>query len=239
MSRGQDGEGEEEEASDPPFRILCNKERVGQVLSLDRVYQHVRTDFVFHLEDDWTCDGRGGFIEESLEVLQENPSCFQVHLRHRKSMSHPVHPQLFLTSHSGVAYRRLLWPGLAEKGAHPFALSLGSSWLGTSGAGSVLCARRRRRGGEGVIHCAESGTVGSSAGGGGNGAHGGQRFEERGMGTTGVRGGARRGEVARGGGGRRRCRGRKVRGAIARETTRKKGEDAVGGAEVLRTSVRE
>ncbi|EKX52861.1 hypothetical protein GUITHDRAFT_133284 [Guillardia theta CCMP2712] len=118
-------EAGEEEPSGPPFRILCNKERVGQVVSLDRVTQHVRTDFVFHLEDDWTCDGTGNFIQDSLEILRDNPNCFQVHLRHRKSMTHPVHPQLFLTSRSSIPYRRLVYGWYAGDGLYWHGLSFG------------------------------------------------------------------------------------------------------------------
>ena len=95
-------------AGTPRVRVLCNAQRLGQMKSLDRVWAHVTTPWIFHLEDDWVFDGSPGFMQASLAILRENPLCFQVHLRHRASAIHPVHWTL-LTTQDQVSYRRLVW----------------------------------------------------------------------------------------------------------------------------------
>ncbi len=64
---------------------------------------------VFHLEDDWLFDGTGGFIQDSLDILLDNPLCFQVHLRERASAIHPLHATLFQSTRRRTWYRRLVW----------------------------------------------------------------------------------------------------------------------------------
>jgi hypothetical protein len=82
---------------------------------------------VLHLEDDWAFDPEAGsFLRDSLAVLAENPSCFQVHLRHRASSVHPVHATELRTK-DGVAYRRLLydWAAGGDEGLRWQGFSLG------------------------------------------------------------------------------------------------------------------
>lgn len=109
--------------------------------SLDRVHAHVRTRFIFHLEDDWEFDGQGGFIEASIQVLNANTDCFQVHLRSRDKSQHPAHSTLFHTSgeqgsveyhtsgeQGSVAYRRLVMGWYASHQSlmwHGFSLGPG------------------------------------------------------------------------------------------------------------------
>jgi hypothetical protein len=114
----------------PPTEVLCNEVRIGQMRSLDRVHSHVRTRFIFHLEDDWEFDGQGGFIEASIDVLNANTDCFQVHVRAREKSQHPAHSTLFHTSgeHGSVAYRRLVMGWYASHQSlmwHGFSLGPG------------------------------------------------------------------------------------------------------------------
>jgi GT2 family glycosyltransferase len=37
----------------PSFDVLVNKERLGQLRSIDRAYETVTTPYIFHCEDDW------------------------------------------------------------------------------------------------------------------------------------------------------------------------------------------
>jgi len=61
--------------------ILFNpNHRVGQILSIDRAYQLVDTNYVFHCEDDWEFTS-SGFIEESLEYLNTEPNIINHWLR--------------------------------------------------------------------------------------------------------------------------------------------------------------
>ena len=36
-----------------PFEWLTTGKRVGQIAAIDRAYQEVKTEFIFHCEDDW------------------------------------------------------------------------------------------------------------------------------------------------------------------------------------------
>jgi len=60
---------------------IQNGARMGQVYSIDRAYQHVKTDFIFHCEDDWRFDLGGGWMQESKAILEQNPKIIQVSLR--------------------------------------------------------------------------------------------------------------------------------------------------------------
>lgn len=62
------------------WEVMVNPTRLGQVKSIDRAYQTVKTDFIFHLEDDWEFY-REGFIEASLPLLFEFPKIITVWLR--------------------------------------------------------------------------------------------------------------------------------------------------------------
>ncbi len=63
-----------------PVRCIKNVTRLGQPLSIDIAYSHVRTDYIFHCEDDWEFYAPQ-FIESSLRILDFSPTLLQVHLR--------------------------------------------------------------------------------------------------------------------------------------------------------------
>lgn len=96
---------------------LATGERVGQIASIDYAYSHVRTPYIFHLEDDWEFY-RSGFIPASLAVLQEQPKCLQVWIRRLTDTNkHPVEPYNYRSGE--VSWRRM-------------ALSFRDSWHGFS-----------------------------------------------------------------------------------------------------------
>lgn len=64
----------------PHFTWIHAKERRGQIKSIDEAYSHVKTPYVFHLEEDWETY-RGGVIEESLEILKSTPKASAVMCR--------------------------------------------------------------------------------------------------------------------------------------------------------------
>lgn len=41
----------------PEMKVLHGPERLGLMRSIDRLYSAVETDYIFHLEDDWSFDG--------------------------------------------------------------------------------------------------------------------------------------------------------------------------------------
>ena len=112
---------------DPRVRVLCNQVRLGQMRALDRVWAHVMTPWIFHLEDDWLFDGNAGFIQDSLDIMLDHPRCFQVHLRHRPSSIHPVHATQFESSRRRTPYRRLVadWASTGHKLWQGFSLGPG------------------------------------------------------------------------------------------------------------------
>lgn len=54
--------------------------QMGQARSIDFMMKHVKTPYVFHLEDDWEFD-RSEFIEDCFEVMDDRT--LQVRVRHR------------------------------------------------------------------------------------------------------------------------------------------------------------
>jgi len=86
-------------------RLICTGERVGQIAAIDYAYSHVRTEYIFHLEDDWQFYAQG-FIEKSLVLLTALPQCLQVYIRALNDTNgHPVQWRTRRTS--GVAWRRM------------------------------------------------------------------------------------------------------------------------------------
>jgi glycosyltransferase family protein len=64
----------------PNFNLIINEVREGQLKCIDKAYNEVKTEYVFHCEDDWVFL-KGGFIEKSLSLLEENPYLLLVGLR--------------------------------------------------------------------------------------------------------------------------------------------------------------
>ena len=62
-----------------PFPVLfCyNKERIGQMKTIEKYTQLIKTPYVFHLEDDWEFFD-SGFIELSFQILDTDPKITQV-----------------------------------------------------------------------------------------------------------------------------------------------------------------
>lgn len=60
--------------------IIINQLPLGQTKSIDKAYQEVDVDYVFHCEDDWLFY-RKGFIEESKKILSIDNNIFCVWLR--------------------------------------------------------------------------------------------------------------------------------------------------------------
>jgi hypothetical protein len=60
---------------------LTNETRCGQIYSIDRAYAEVKTDYIFHCEDDWEFVLRDNWMRESKEILDKYPTILQVSLR--------------------------------------------------------------------------------------------------------------------------------------------------------------
>lgn len=106
--------------------IIKNEKNLGQIRSIDRAYQAVRSDFIFHCEDDWEFY-KSGFMEVSLKILQANPRIFCVWLRaYNDTNGHPIDREihkapdgtsyhLMSKGYKGVWHGFTLNPGLRRR----------------------------------------------------------------------------------------------------------------------------
>jgi Glycosyl transferase family 2 len=77
--------------------------RVGQVTAIDLAYARVKTDFIFHCEDDWEFL-RPRFIERSVVILNSRPDILMVSLRDKDDQNgYPVHDRVYFAE--WVPYR--------------------------------------------------------------------------------------------------------------------------------------
>ena len=73
----------ENEKNKHNFCLIINETREGQLKSIDKAYNEVDTEYIFHCEDDWIFLKKG-FIEKSLKLLKEDRRLLTVGLRSRK-----------------------------------------------------------------------------------------------------------------------------------------------------------
>lgn len=85
-----------------PVTLVYNARNLGQLSSMDRAYELVRTEFLMHMEDDMEFV-KPGFIEKSVPLLFTDPKVFCVWLRSGdEGLYHSVEPFDF------GGYRRLV-----------------------------------------------------------------------------------------------------------------------------------
>ncbi|MDP2890576.1 MAG: glycosyltransferase family A protein [Bacteroidota bacterium] len=88
------------------FTTLYNDPQIGQLRSIDRAYSLVKTDYIFHCEDDWLFY-RHSFIEKSFSILHENDKIINVWLREQNDTNkHPLEMEVNHTK-DGVGYKYL------------------------------------------------------------------------------------------------------------------------------------
>lgn len=89
------------------FKLIFNSNNIGLTASIDKMYANVKTDYIFHCEHDWEFY-KGGFIEDSLKVLESQPKVLQVWIRPKSDkISNPIEKRKF-TLPEGVTVRRVL-----------------------------------------------------------------------------------------------------------------------------------
>ena len=99
-------------------KIIYNEKNIGQIASIDIAYSFVDTEYIFHCEDDWEFYDYG-FIEKSLEILQENDKFFCVWLRSYENFKitqngHPISTTIYNNKYRlmGVFQERTnIWSG--------------------------------------------------------------------------------------------------------------------------------
>jgi len=121
----------------PSVTFVYNEKRLGQILSIDRAYSMVTTPYIFHLEEDWQFYRRG-FIEDSLKVLNHDPSAEVVWIRfERDTNGHPFNIAQLINA-DGVIYSLLKYN---HNGWHGFTFNPSlrrlSTWMTHRGYGSI------------------------------------------------------------------------------------------------------
>ena len=86
-----------------PFEFVINRPRLGQAAAIDAGYARVKTDYVFHCQDDWAFF-RSGFIAESFAVLDAHPKVSAIMLRGRDE--HRRFKKLRYETIDGIEYFR-------------------------------------------------------------------------------------------------------------------------------------
>lgn len=85
------------------LEIIYNYPKLGQIKSIDKVYEMVDTEYVFHCEEDWEFY-KSSFIEYSLDVLESDNKLLQCWLRDDNDTNGmPIEPQVI--DNGSVKYR--------------------------------------------------------------------------------------------------------------------------------------
>jgi len=79
----------------PDYKLILNPENRGVTACIDDAYNHVKTPYIFHCEDDWEFT-KSGFIEKSIDIIKSKPTVMQVWLRGiNNPNSHPIEKESF------------------------------------------------------------------------------------------------------------------------------------------------
>lgn len=82
-----------------------NDSRLGQIKSIDKMYSKIRTEYIFHCEEDWFFI-KESFIEKSLEILEHDKNILNVWLISLNDTNgHPVENNTY--DINGIDYKFL------------------------------------------------------------------------------------------------------------------------------------
>jgi GT2 family glycosyltransferase len=74
----------------PQIKFIEGTEKVGQIKAIDIIYSYVKNEYIFFQEDDWQFY-KTGFIEKSMDILENEPMIMQVWIRSQSDRNgHPV-----------------------------------------------------------------------------------------------------------------------------------------------------
>jgi hypothetical protein len=74
----------------PQIKWEFSGQRIGYARSLDKLLSKVSTEYVFSSEEDWLYYKNPGFIERSMDVLENWPEINQVWIRDSTDHGHPL-----------------------------------------------------------------------------------------------------------------------------------------------------
>lgn len=91
--------------------IINNRINLGQMKSIDKAYEKVTSEYIFHCEDDWEFI-RSCFIEDSLEILANDKKIFTVWLRAKNDLAgHEISKEIE-SSNSKIKYYKIIPRGV-------------------------------------------------------------------------------------------------------------------------------
>jgi hypothetical protein len=88
------------------FTLMYNQVKIRQIRSIDLAYSKVKTDYIFHMEEDWEFL-RPNFIEKSMDIMKEDANIITVWLRSPldKTLHHTYSKETYRTE-SGIEYKK-------------------------------------------------------------------------------------------------------------------------------------
>jgi glycosyltransferase involved in cell wall biosynthesis len=125
----------------PDFKWIGSEKRRGQIRSIDEAYSHVKTKYVFHLEEDWETY-RDGAIAESVKILEEVPNVSAVMCRsHDPRVYHMSETPPYLKCWGGWGYYSFN-PGLRRMSDYHELFNSSFATFTNAGSGSGLGSER-------------------------------------------------------------------------------------------------
>jgi hypothetical protein len=101
---------------DSKLEFVFNHEKLGHLMSVDKAYSMVDTEYIFHCQEDWEFL-KGDFIEPSIKVLETQPKVIQCWIRPKNDrILNQIEPTVF-TLPDNVKVRRVLPCSYIVKGA--------------------------------------------------------------------------------------------------------------------------
>lgn len=83
--------------------VILNEERLGQMRSIDRLYEQVRTPLIFHCEDDWLFEATE-LLADCERVLDAEPMASCVCVRKISDLPPVIRPHLEQREIDGIRY---------------------------------------------------------------------------------------------------------------------------------------
>lgn len=125
----------------PEFTWIQTEKRRGQIRSIDEAYSHVKTDYVFHLEEDWETY-KDGAIAESLKIMENTEKVSAVMCRkHDPRVYHMSDTPPYLKCWGGWGYYSFN-PGLRRMSDYKtFFKSSFATFTNASGGGGLRSER--------------------------------------------------------------------------------------------------
>jgi hypothetical protein len=99
-------------------KLIYNDKTLGQAKSIDKLYNCVKSDYIFHSEDDYLYEGNSNFLKDSIDILEERSDIHQIWLRYWNDYDDTHGTQFLstiledneLTTITGVKYKMIKSP---------------------------------------------------------------------------------------------------------------------------------